>query len=77
MFEKICEILAEHFDVDAADITPDTSLKDDLGADSLDMAEMVMILEDEYSLSINIDEEMKDINTVGEIVDFLKSRGLE
>lgn len=77
MFEKIRDIIAEHFEMDVDGITEDTSLQDDLGADSLDILEMVMCLEDEYNVEIDIEEEMDKIRTIGDVVEFLKSRGLE
>lgn len=76
MFEKVREIIAEHFDVNPEDITMNTSLQDDLGVDSLDILDMVMALEDEYSIAIDIETEMDGIATVGDVVEFLKSRGV-
>lgn len=77
MFERVREIIATTIDVNADEITMETSLQDDLGADSLDILEMIMVLEDEYSIAIDIESEMADITTVGDVVEFLKSRGLE
>lgn len=56
MLEKIKEILVEQLNCDADSINEDTSFKDDLGADSLDLYEMVMALEDEYGIEIDTDE---------------------
>ena len=54
MFEKMKEIIAEQLSVDADSITPESSFKEDLGADSLDLFELVMALEDEYSVEIPV-----------------------
>ena len=65
MLEKMKEIIAEQLNCDAESITPETSFKEDLGADSLDLFELVMALEDEYSVEIP-SEELQDLTTVGE-----------
>ena len=57
-------------------ITPETSFKEDLGADSLDLFELVMALEDEYSVEIP-SEELQDLTTVGAVIDYLKAKGVE
>ena len=69
-FEKIRDLLANQFEVDPETITIDTSLIDDLGADSLDVVEMIMALEDEYGVTVS-DEEAVNLNTVRKIIDFL------
>ena len=61
---------------DAESITPETSFKEDLGADSLDLFELVMALEDEYSVEIP-SEELQDLTTVGAVIDYLKAKGVE
>ena len=76
MLEKIKEMVAEQLNVDAAEITAETSFKDDLGADSLDLFELVTNLEDEYEIEIP-SEELEKITTVGAVVDYLKSKGVE
>ena len=76
MLEKIKEMVAEQLNVDAADITEETSFKEDLGADSLDLFELVSNLEDEYEIEIP-SEELEKITTVGALVDFLKAKGVE
>ena len=76
MFEKIKEMVAEQLNVDAAEITEATSFKDDLGADSLDLFELVMALEEEYSIEIPSDD-LTDLLTVGDVVDYLKTKGVE
>ena len=76
MLEKIRQILAEQFNCDVESITEYTSFKDDLGADSLDLFELVMGLEEEYSIEIPA-EELTDINTVGDVINYLKDKGVD
>ncbi len=76
MLEKIKEMVAEQLNVDAADLTADTSFKEDLGADSLDLFELVTNLEDEYEIEIP-SEELENLTTVGAVAEYLKSKGIE
>lgn len=76
MLEKIKEMIAEQLNVDAAEITEATSFKDDLGADSLDLFELVMALEDEYSVEIPA-EDLEQLTTVGDVMNYLKNKGVE
>ena len=76
MLEKMREIIAEQLNCDADSIQPETSFKEDLGADSLDLFELVMALEDEYSVEIPA-EELQDLTTVGAVMDYLKKIGVE
>ena len=76
MFEKIQEIVAEQLSVDKDSITMDTSFKDDLGAYSLDLFELVMALEEEYDIEIPT-EDLEKINTVNDVVEYIKSKGIE
>ncbi|HJD40503.1 MAG TPA: acyl carrier protein [Candidatus Blautia stercoripullorum] len=76
MLEKMKEIIAEQLNCDAESITMETSFKEDLGADSLDLFELVMALEDEYSVEIP-SEELQDLTTVGAVIDYLKAKGVE
>ena len=76
MLEKIRQILSEQFNCDPESITENTNFKDDLGADSLDLFELVMGLEEEYSIEIPA-EELTDINTVGDVISYLKDKGVE
>ena len=70
------EIITEQLNCDAESITLETSFKEDLGADSLDLFELVMALEDEYSVEIP-SEELQDLTTVGAVIDYLKAKGVE
>ena len=76
MLEQIKEIVAESLNVEADTLTTDTSFKEDLGADSLDLFELVMALEDEYNIEIPA-EELADLATVGDVIEYLKNRGIE
>jgi len=76
MFEKMKEILAEQMNAEISSITMETSFKDDLGADSLDLFELVMALEDEYSIEIPT-EDLESMKTVGDVVNYLKTKGIE
>lgn len=73
VFDKVKEIIVNELKVDADKITLDTNLKDDLGADSLDAVEIVMALEDEFSISIP-DEEIQNISTVKKLVEYIESK---
>ena len=76
MLEKITEIIAEQLDVDAASITAATSFKDDLEADSLDLFELIMAVEEEYGVEIP-SEDLENIKTVQDIMDYLTAKGVE
>lgn len=76
MFEKMREIIAEQLGIEEDEITPDTSFKEDLGADSLDLFELTMALEDEYEIEIPA-EELENIETIQDVIDYLKSKGIE
>ncbi len=70
-FEKVRDALAAQFEIDPDKITMDTNLIDDLGADSLDVVELIMNIEDEFGVSIS-DEEAANLYTVQRIVEFLE-----
>ena len=76
MLENMKEMVADQLNVDAAEITAETSFKDDLGADSLDLFELVMALEEEYNVEIP-SEDLEKLTTVGAVMDYLKSKGVE
>ena len=70
MLEKLKEIIADQLSVDESEIELSTSFKDDLGADSLDLYELVMALEEEFETDIP-DEEAEKINTVQAAIDYI------
>ena len=76
MLEKVKEVIAEKLNADGVEITESTSFKDDLNADSLDLFELVMALEDEFGIEIP-SEELEKLVTVGDVLDYLKDKGVE
>ena len=76
MLERMKEIIADQLSVDADSVTEASSLKDALGADSLDLFELVMALEDEYSVEIPADD-LQKLLTVGDVMNYLKEKGVE
>ncbi len=71
--EQIKKILAEQFSMNEDDITMDTSFTEDIGADSLDLVELVMALEQEFDIEID-DDEVEKIKTVGDAVRYIKDK---
>ena len=76
MLEKIREKLCEELDIDPSEVNPGTDLKEDLGADSLDLFEMVMAFEAEYDVEIPA-EKLESIVTVQDVIDCLAEMGIE
>lgn len=76
MLEKIKGIIAEQLNVDESEITESSSFKDDLGADSLDLFELVMALEEEFDVEIP-SEDLNSIATVDDVINYLKEKGVE
>jgi acyl carrier protein len=75
--QRVKEIIAEHLGSEESDVTPNASLMDDLGADSLDCVEIIMALEEEYGVSIP-DEQADEVKTVRQAIDCvtrLKEKG--
>jgi len=72
VFEKIKMILADQLDVDAEEISLDTNIADDLGADSLDVVELLMSIEDEFDVEIP-DEEIENLKSVGDVVEYIQN----
>ena len=72
VLEKIKVILAEQFDVEEDTLKNDTDLQDDLGADSLDVVDLLMSIEDEFEIEIP-DEDIEGIRTVGDLVNYIES----
>ena len=76
MSDKMKSIIAEQLNIDASEITLESSFKDDLNADSLDLFEMVMALEDNYGVEIP-SEDLEKLLTVGDVVNYLKDKGVD
>ena len=72
VLDKVVEIVCNQLEISKEDVTPDSSLVEDLGADSLDTVELVMALEEEFELEI-ADEEAEKISTVQEAVNYINS----
>jgi len=72
VYDRIKEALVSQFEVDPEKITRDTDIMNDLGADSLDLVELIMTLEEEYGINVT-DESVYENKTVGEIADFIES----
>lgn len=70
---KVKEIIVEQLSVNAEDVVPEAKFVEDLGADSLDVVELVMALEEEFDLDIP-DEEAEKLTTVGAAIEFIKSK---
>lgn len=72
MFEKIVDIVVEQLGCDASAVTPDASILDDLGADSLDVVEMLMAIEENFGVSVP-DEEIPNLKTVKDIMTYVEA----
>ncbi|HXL02028.1 MAG TPA: acyl carrier protein [Candidatus Atribacteria bacterium] len=73
IFSKVKEIVVEQLGVDEEDVTLDASFIDDLGADSLDIVELIMAFEEEFDIEIP-DEDAEKITTVGEAIEYIESK---
>lgn len=71
MLKRVIEIIREQLNLDDVEINEETSFKDDLGVDSLDLLELVMAFEEECNIELD-PEELEGITTVGDIVEFIK-----
>jgi acyl carrier protein len=72
VFEKIREILCDQLDYEEDKITMDSSIVDDLGADSLDVVDLIMSIEEEFDIEVP-DEEIDEVKTVGDLVRYIES----
>lgn len=72
VLEKVKAILAEQFDVEKDKVTADTDLQEDLGADSLDVVDLLMSIEDEFGVEVP-DDEIENIKTVGSLVSYIEA----
>lgn len=71
--EKISALISEQFGIDKADISLTTSFVEDMNADSLDVVEFIMALEEEFDIQIN-DEDVENIKTVGDVVNYINEK---
>ncbi len=72
MLEKVAKIVAEQLGVEESAVTLEASIIDDLGADSLDIVELIMAFEEEFGIEIP-DETAEKINTIGDVIDYINS----
>lgn len=72
VFDKVKEIIVDQLDVEEEKVTPEASITEDLGADSLDVVDLVMSFEDEFGIEIP-DEEVENVKTVGDIVKLIEA----
>ena len=72
MFEKLCELIADQFGVEPDSINADTSFVDDLRADSVDLVDLSMALEDEFGMEEMEADEIESINTVGDLYKYMQ-----
>ena len=73
VFDKIKSIIVEQLDADEADVKMESNIQDDLGADSLDVVDLVMSIEENFDIEIP-DEDVENIKTVGDIVKYIESK---
>ena len=76
IFEQVKKILSDQLDLDEEQVTEDSEVIDDLGADSLDIVDLVMTLEEEFDTEIP-DEDIENLRTVGDIVKYIEERSAE
>lgn len=72
MFEKLCALIAEQFGVEASSVTANTAFVDDLGADSVDLVDLAMGLEDEFGIEEMNEEDLTSIVTVGDLFKYMQ-----
>ena len=75
--ERVFEIIEEQLHLTGVEITEDSSFKDDLGADSIDLVELVMAFEDEFGIEISYEEIDQKVKTVGDAIEYLRSLGAD
>ncbi len=74
MFEKLCDIIVDQFGLEPGSVTADTAFMDDLGADSVDLVELSMNLEEEFGIDEMGEEDIAGIHNVGGLVDYLANK---
>jgi len=72
--ERVRDIIVERLDVDPEEVTPDAGIKEDLGADSLDVVDLIMEFEQEFDLDEIKDEDAEKITTVGDVVEYIEQK---
>ncbi len=72
IFEKIRQILCDQLDIEESEVTMESNIAEDLGADSLDVVDLIMSIEDEFEIEVP-DDNVENIKTVGDVVNFIES----
>ena len=75
--ERVFEIIEDQLHLTGVEITEDSSFKDDLGADSIDLVELVMAFEEEFGVEVSYEELEKKVKTVGDAIEFLREKGAD
>ena len=75
--ERVFEIIEEQLHLTGIELKEDMTFKDDLGADSIDLVELVMAFEEEYGIEVSYEELEKRVRTVGDVVEFLREQGAD
>ena len=73
--EKVIDIIMEQLEVSREECVPDASFQNDLGADSLDLIELIMVMEENLGIQI-ADDELEKISIIRDVIDFLRSKGI-
>ena len=74
IFQTMRDLVSEQFAMEPAEVTMDTSFEEDLGADSVDLVELVMAMEEEFELGMTQEDEVKAIKTVGDAVNYVAGK---
>ena len=76
MKEKILEIIAAQFTMDVENLNPKMDFRDDLNADSIDLVELIMTIEDEFGIQVS-DDDIKKLNTIEDVIDYIEDLEIE
>ncbi|WP_325245225.1 acyl carrier protein [Dysosmobacter sp.] len=74
IFQTMRELVAEQFSLEPEEVSMETSFEDDLGADSVDVVELVMAMEEEFELGVTQEEDLKGLKTVGDVVNYVAGK---
>ena len=74
IFQTMRELVAEQFSMEPEEVSLETSFEDDLGADSVDVVELVMAMEEEFELGVTQQEDLKGLKTVGDVVNYVAGK---
>ena len=77
IFDKLCELVADQFGVDPEEVTMETSFVDDYNADSIDIVELMMAVEEEFHLGEVEENALENIKTIGDVVEYIQARADE